>query len=108
MFRELAAEHTFVRYDERGNGLSDWNVPEISFPAFLEDLETVVDHLGLTGFPLLGLSQGCAVSIEYAVRHPDKVSALILIGGYAAGWRIGLLQEECEQREVVLTLTRHG
>lgn len=108
MFRELAAEHTFVRYDERGNGLSDWDVPEISFPAFLEDLETVVDHLGLTRFPLLGLSQGCAVSIEYAVRYPEKVSALILIGGYAAGWRIGLSQEEREQREAVLTLTRHG
>ncbi len=108
MFRALAADHTFVRYDERGNGLSDWDVPEISFPAFLEDLETVVDHLGLTRFPLLGLSQGCAVSIEYSVRHPEKVSAMILIGGYAAGWRIGLSPEECEQREAVLTLTRHG
>ena len=108
MFRALAAEHTFVRYDERGNGLSDWDVPEISFPAFLEDLETVVDHLGLTRFPLLGLSQGCAVSIEYSIRHPEKVSAMILIGGYAAGWRVGLSPEEREQREAVLTLTRHG
>lgn len=108
MFRVLAENHTFIRYDERGNGLSDWDVPEISFRAFVEDLEVVVDHLGLTRFPLLGLSQGCAVSIEYAVRYPEKVSALVLIGGYAAGWRLGLSKAEQEQREAVLTLTQHG
>ncbi len=107
-FRELATENTLIRYDERGNGLSDWDVPEISFRAFVEDLETVVDHLGLERFPLLGLSQGCAVSIEYAVKYPEKVTALILIGGYASGWRIGLPKHEQEQREAVLTLTRHG
>lgn len=107
-FRELATQNTLIRYDERGNGLSDWDVPEISFRAFVEDLETVVDHLGLDRFPLLGLSQGCAVSIEYAVKYPEKVTALILIGGYAAGWRIGLPKDEQEQREAVLTLTRHG
>jgi pimeloyl-ACP methyl ester carboxylesterase len=107
-FRELAAQNTLIRYDERGNGLSDWDVPEISFRSFVEDLETVVEHLGLDRFPLLGLSQGCAVSIEYTVKHPEKVSALILIGGYAAGWRIDLPKAEQEQREAVLTLTRHG
>lgn len=107
-FGALADDNTFIRYDERGNGMSDWNVRDISFPAFVEDLETVVDHLGLTKFPLLGLSQGCAVSIEYAVKYPEKVTALILIGGYAAGWRIGLPKAEQDQREAVLTLTRHG
>jgi pimeloyl-ACP methyl ester carboxylesterase len=107
-FRALAREHTFIRYDERGNGMSDWDAPEISFDAFVEDLESVVDHLRLKRFPLLGLSQGCAVSIDYAVRHPQRVSALILVSGYAAGWRIGLSKEEQEQREAVLTLTRHG
>ena len=54
------------------------------------------------------MSQGCAVSIEYAVRHPERVSALILIGGYAAGWRIGATPEERERREAVMTLTRLG
>ena len=107
-FQALAARHTFVRYDERGNGLSDWDVEEISFAAFVRDLETVVDALGLERFPLLGMSQGCAVSIEYAVRHPNRVSALILIGGYAAGWRIGASPEERERREAVMTLTRLG
>ncbi|MFQ6549466.1 alpha/beta fold hydrolase [Aestuariibius sp. 2305UL40-4] len=107
-FQALAARHTFIRYDERGNGLSDWDAPDISFPSFVDDLETLVDSQAIGRFPLLGMSQGCAVSIEYAVRHPDRVSALILIGGYAAGWRIGMSQEERERREAVLTLTRLG
>ena len=108
MFRKLSERNTFIRYDERGNGLSDWDVPEISFESFLHDLETVVDSQALDRFPLLGMSQGCAVSIEYAVRHPERVSALILIGGYASGWRIGMTDEEREHREAVLTLTRLG
>lgn len=74
----------------------------------MRDLETVVDALGLERFPLLGISQGCAVSIEYAVRHPERVSGLILIAGYATGWRIGASAEEQAHREAVLTLTRHG
>src|SRR5690606_16949537 len=59
-------------------------------------------------FPLIGMSQGCAVSIAYAVRHPERVTALVLIGGYAAGWRIGASSEERERREAVMTLTRLG
>lgn len=107
-FSACADGRTFVRYDERGNGLSDWDVADISFEAFVRDLETVVDALGLERFPLLGISQGCAVSVEYAARHPERVSGLILIGGYAAGWRIGASVEEQARRDAVLTLTRHG
>lgn len=107
-FQALAEDHTLIRYDERGNGLSDWDVEEISFEAFVRDLEAIVDTLGLTRFPLLGLSQGCAVSIDYAVRHPDRVSALVLMSGYAAGWRIGASPDERERREAVMTLTRLG
>ncbi len=107
-FQALAARRTFIRYDERGNGLSDWDVDEISFDAFVRDLEAVVDALGLGRFPLLGMSQGCAVSVAYAVRHPERVSALILIGGYAAGWRIGASVDERERRAAVMTLTRLG
>ncbi len=108
MFRRLAEKNTFIRYDERGNGLSDWEVPEISFDYFVKDLETVVENQSLDRFPLLGMSQGCAVSIAYAVRYPERVSALILIGGYASGWRIDMSKEERERREAVLTLTRLG
>ena len=108
LFRELARDHTFIRYDERGNGLSDWRVAELTFESFVTDLETVVDALGLKRFPLLGISQGAAVSIEYAARYPDKVSALILFGGYPAGWRIGASPEMVAEREAVMTLTRTG
>ena len=104
----LSARHQLIRYDERGTGLSDWDVDEISFEAFVDDLETVVDAVGLQRFPLIGLSQGCAVSICYAVRHPDRVSKLVLIGGYGAGWRHFADEGEIEQREAVITLARHG
>jgi len=107
-FGSAAKNRTFIRYDERGNGLSDWEVDDISFEAFVRDLETVADALGLERFPLLGMSQGCAVSIEYAVRHPERVSGLLLVSGYAAGWRIGASPEERERREAVYTLTKHG
>jgi pimeloyl-ACP methyl ester carboxylesterase len=81
----LAKFNTLIRYDERGGGLSDWEVDDISFEAWVNDLELLVDELGLTHFPLLGVSQGGAVAIAYAVRHPDKVSHLILHGAYARG-----------------------
>ncbi len=107
-FAEIAKGRRFIRYDERGCGLSDWDVDDLGFDAFVEDLETVADRLGLERFPLLGISQGAAVSIEYAVRHPERVSALILLGGYAAGWRHTVDQEERARREAVMSLTEVG
>ncbi|MCS0497272.1 alpha/beta fold hydrolase [Ancylobacter sp. MQZ15Z-1] len=107
-FAEIARLRTFVRYDERGCGLSNWDVDDLTFDAFVEDLEAVVDKLGLERFPLLGISQGAAVSIEYAVRHPERVSGLILIGGYAAGWRHLSSPEEQARREAVRDLTKVG
>lgn len=107
-FAAIARYRTFIRYDERGCGLSDWEVKNLSFDAFVEDLEAVADRLELDRFPLLGISQGCAVSIEYAVRHPERVSGLVLISGYAAGWRHLATPEEQARREAVLTLTEVG
>ncbi|MCL1091092.1 alpha/beta fold hydrolase [Shewanella profunda] len=108
LFKDLAADHHFVRYDERGNGLSDWDVEDISFNTFVTDLETVVAANKLDTFSLLGISQGAAVSIEYAIRHPEKVSHLILFGGYAAGWRIGATEAITKEREAVMMLTHVG
>lgn len=108
LFRQLAHDHRFVRYDERGNGLSDWSVDDLSFDAFVTDLETVVDTVGLDSFALLGISQGAAVSIESAVRHPQRVSKLILFGGYPAGWRIDASDEVVREREAIMTLTATG
>jgi pimeloyl-ACP methyl ester carboxylesterase len=81
----LANDRTLLRYDARGNGLSDWDAGEISLDAWVRDLETVVDAAGIDRFPLVGFSQGCAVSVAYAARHPDRVSHLILYGGFALG-----------------------
>lgn len=107
-FAAIAQNRTFVRYDERGCGLSDWDVKDLSFNAFVEDLELVVDKLGLDRFPLLGISQGCAVSIEYAVRYPERVTCLVLVGGFAAGWRHAASPEEQERREALIKLTELG
>src|SRR5262245_40173168 len=104
----LAAEHRLIRYDERGNGLSDWEVDDISFEAFVRDLETVVEATGVERFALLGISQGCAVSIAYAVRHPERVSHLVLLGGYARGRRKRNSTDQIEQADALLTLMRQG
>ena len=68
--QELAGHHSLVRFDQRGNGLSDREVEDISFEAFVRDLETVVDTVGIEKFPLLGVSQGSAISIAYAFGIP--------------------------------------
>jgi pimeloyl-ACP methyl ester carboxylesterase len=85
LLRGLAADHTLIRYDARGNGLSDWDVYKISLDAWVSDMETVADTAGLDRFSLFGFSQGCPVAIAYAVRHPERVSRLILYGGFATG-----------------------
>lgn len=84
--RELSRDNLLVRYDERGNGLSDWSVKDFSLDAWVRDLGAVVDTLGIGRFPLLGVSQGGPVAIEYASRHPERVSHLVLYGTYARGW----------------------
>jgi len=108
LLAEASRDHTFIRYDERGNGLSDWNVANLSFEAFVEDLESVVEAAGVDRFPLLGISQGGAVAIAYAVRYPEKVSHLVLYGAYARGWAKRASPEEIEQRQAQLTLVRLG
>lgn len=109
LWRDLAHDHTLVRYDARGNGLSDWEADEITFDAFVRDLEAVVDAVGLERFDLLGISQGCAVSIAYAVRHPERVNRLVLYGGYAIGWaRRSQSAKDREQAAAMLTLMRLG
>src|SRR5207237_9678404 len=109
LYRELAKDHTLVRYDARGNGLSDRDVDEISLDAFVSDLETVVDAAGITRFALLGISQGCCVSIAYAARHPERLSHLILYGGYSLGSsKRARTAAEKEEDAAMLTLMRVG
>jgi pimeloyl-ACP methyl ester carboxylesterase/DNA-binding SARP family transcriptional activator len=105
---EFAKDHSFVHYDERGNGLSDWDNPTFSVDAFVRDLEAVVDALGFDRFALIGSSKGGATAMAYAARHPERVSHLILCGAYAQGWRVWGNDAEIERREAIITLTRQG
>jgi len=106
---ELSRRFRLVRYDERGCGLSDRDVPRFSFDDWVEDLETVVDAAGLDRFPLLGISQGGPVAIAYTVRHPERVSRLVLLGSYAQGRRArATTQEELELANARVDLVRLG
>ncbi len=105
--RGLAREHSLIRYDARGNGMSDWDVDELSVDTWVSDLETVVDAVGVERFPLLGISQGCAVSVAYAVRNPGRVSHLVLYGGFALGGKKRAPAEK-EKRNAMMTLMRLG
>jgi pimeloyl-ACP methyl ester carboxylesterase len=105
--RELSRYHTYIRYDERGCGLSDREAP-LSFEAHVADLESVVDACGLERFPLLGISQGGSTAIAYAIRHPERVTRLILYGSSARGRRARATPEQLEEQEAVMTLTRIG
>ncbi|HYW62987.1 MAG TPA: alpha/beta fold hydrolase [Bradyrhizobium sp.] len=108
-YRELSKDHSFYRYDARGNGLSDREVPDVRFEHFVDDLEAVVDAAGIDRFALLGISQGCAVSVAYAARHPERVSHLILHGGFAVGWKKRARTEaEMQAGEAMVTLMRLG
>ena len=106
---ELGRDHRVVRYDERGSGLSDRTVADYTFDAWVRDLEAVVDAAGLDRFSLFGMSQGGAVAISYAVRHPERVSHLVLYGAYGRG-RLARnpSAEERAEAELLLHLTRVG
>jgi pimeloyl-ACP methyl ester carboxylesterase/DNA-binding CsgD family transcriptional regulator len=76
----------FIRHDERGCGMTDWQAADLSFDRWAGDLEAVIDAAAPSGpFALLGISQGAAACIGYAVKHPERVSKLILYGGYSLG-----------------------
>jgi pimeloyl-ACP methyl ester carboxylesterase len=105
---EFAKDYAFIHYDERGNGLSDWDNPEFSVDAFVRDLEAVVDALGLDRFALLGSSKGGSTAVAYAARHPERVSHLVLYGSFAQGWRIQANSANIEFRQAIITLIRQG
>ena len=105
----LSRDYTLLRMDERACGLSDWDVADVSLEAWVRDLEAVVDAAGLERFALFGHSQGCGIAIEYAVRHPERVTHLVILGGYARGWmKRGLPPERIAELEAQLKLVEAG
>lgn len=108
-FEELSRGHRLVRYDSRGSGLSDRVVDDISLESWVQDLEMVVDDLGLDQFPLLGFCQGGATAVAYAVRYPERVSRLVLYDGYAHGpFADGAATHEKRQAEALAEMIDVG
>ncbi|MDY0066651.1 MAG: alpha/beta fold hydrolase [Steroidobacteraceae bacterium] len=106
-YRFLSAGRKLIRFDPRGCGLSDWDAQDLSHAAQVADLEAIVDACGLERFALLGISQGGAACIEYAVRRPERVTHLVLYGCYAQGWA-QRDEESRRQGEALVELIRQG
>jgi len=105
--KQIAKHHTLIRYDQRGSGLSDWNVADFSFERSIRDMEELVEHLGLDSFDAMATCQGAPIATAYAIRHPERVKSMILVGPFARGWPTpdSLLME---QFNALLTLIRLG
>ena len=101
-FAELARNCRLVRFDQRGSGLSDWEVDEISHDTMISDTATVANTAELKKFALLGISQGCAFSIRYAIENPERVTCLVLLGGYVRG---RLKRPDPDQKKLYEALT---
>ncbi|HKP59715.1 MAG TPA: alpha/beta fold hydrolase [Polyangiales bacterium] len=104
----LSRDRCLVRYDARGNGLSDWQPRSITFEDFVEDFASVFDAAGIARAPVLGISQGASVAASYAARHPERVSALVLLNGCARGWRVKQNPRLSQRFEALMVLMRQG
>ena len=107
-FLELSRHHQLLRYDQRGCGLSDWDVESLTLESMICDLEAVVDAAGLDRFPLLGISQGGAIATAYAARHPERVTKLLLYGAFGQGRLRRATPEQREEAEAMLKLVELG
>jgi len=107
-YAALSRHHRLVRYDERGNGMSQRDVADVSFDTWVRDLETIVDAAGLDRFPLLGISRGGPIAVAYAVKHPERVTHLVLYGAFSAGLNHVGKPHELEARRALVSLMRLG
>ena len=108
-FRFFGDHFRFLRWDERGCGLTDRDVDDLSFDRWTADIEAVVAAAGVEEpFALLGISSGAATSVAYATRHPERVSRLILYGGYARGWGQRSDSDGLRQYRAITELIRLG
>ncbi len=104
----LAENFTIIRYDQRGNGMSDWADVDISFQKMADDLKCVIDCYQYEKVALFGASQAAAVAIAYTCAHPERVSHLILYGGYPRGRRRRGDPAATAESEALATLIRQG
>lgn len=107
--RFFSGHFRFVRYDERGCGMTDWNVSDLTLPRRVADLEEVIEAARpQEPFTLLGISQGGALCAAYAARYPERVSRLILYGAYAQGWARRGDPEHAREFDSIVDLIRVG
>src|SRR4051812_2001460 len=103
---ECTRANRFIRSDMRGFGLSEWEPPALDFEHMVDDLATVIDAAGVETCDLLGLSHGGTIAMAYAARHPERVRRLVIVNGFAAGWRVRADPEEIGWRESLLEMNR--
>ena len=106
--KHLARDFKLIRYDQRGNGMSDWNDVDISFARMIDDLEAVIDCYDHRQFAMFGCSQGAAIFAEYAARHPERISKLVLHGSYPRGRRRRGDAQSAAESEALVTLIRQS
>ncbi|MEP1208040.1 MAG: alpha/beta fold hydrolase [Rhizobiaceae bacterium] len=104
----MSANHTLVRYDQRGTGLSQWDVDVLDIDAYVADLLAVADAAGLEKFPLVASSQGVPIAIKFAATYPDRVSHLVLYGGFAQGRTRRPDQQSEDEASAMVTMIRSG
>ena len=108
MIAALSAAHTLVRYDQRGTGLSQADVDDLSLEAYADDMLAVADAAGLDRFPIFATSQGVPVSIHFAATYPERVSRLVLFGGFAKGRKVREDDFSHDDAEALMTLINKG
>ncbi|MFD1159011.1 alpha/beta fold hydrolase [Roseovarius aestuarii] len=106
--KHLSRKFQVIRYDQRGNGLSQWSDVDISFERMVDDMAAIVDEYGHEKLAILGMSQGASVAIAYALRQPDRVSHLVLNGGYARGRKHRGNDADREESDALVSLIRHS
>ena len=104
--RECTRANRFIRSDMRGFGLSEWEPPDLDFEHMVRDLEAVMDAAGVEQCDLLGLTHGGTIAMAYAARHPERVRKLVVVNGFAAGWRVRADPEEIAWRESLAEMNR--
>lgn len=105
----LSQNHTLVRYDMRGTGLSDRDCAEFSFARYVEDLSAVIRASGFETYAMLGLTGGGALAVTHAVAHPKAVKQLVIVGSYLRGRTVrSTTPSALEETELILKLIELG
>ncbi|MEM7267948.1 MAG: alpha/beta fold hydrolase [Pseudomonadota bacterium] len=108
LLTSIASRYKLVRFDARGNGLSDWDIGDLDFETLVDDLARSFDAAEVERAPILCLSQGSGVAAAFAARNPERVSGLLVMGGFAQGRAMRTSQKEREQAKALKAMMTAG